>query len=113
MEKNFNTHEIDSNCSSDTDSQDDENYMLFNFLLDNCNKENGGTSLGKTSTELIKPIESKKKVKEASKSVKGNGKPKKIASAQRKDLESQYRKVLVTTDLKSDTKISKTYNSSH
>jgi hypothetical protein len=40
MEK-FNMHNDNSNCTSDTDSQDGDNQFLIDFIFDKCKFQNG------------------------------------------------------------------------
>lgn len=104
MEK-FNLESDDcSSIMSDTDSFDQENSFLFNFIFENRQLGRDATREGgllgapnpaKEENKLNQP-------KECLKSAKSNGRSKKPVNNPKKETESPYRKVLVTTDLRSD-----------
>ena len=73
MEK-FNLQNGDSNCSSDTDSQDDPNHFLLELFLPNGqsqSKSRGGPA--KSDTDILAREESRVSIKEGSKNAKNNG----------------------------------------
>jgi hypothetical protein len=97
---------VESDCSSiisDTDSFDQENSFLFNFIFENRQqgRDEGKDIMALGSLNLGKE-ENKLNPKECLKTAKPNGRSKKQVTNPKKDTESPYRKVLVTTDLRSD-----------
>ena len=103
----INLHKSNSNCSSDTDSEEDENQFLLDFIFNKSKFENKNNLHSVRLDTEISTKDDHRNHRDGLKNGKLNGKQKKVLNGARRDAESQYRKVLVTTDLKSDSRASK------
>lgn len=105
MEK-INNHNSESNCNSDTESVAGENDLLYEFIFGKSSHANKEASESANSNTYAAQKANNKHIKSSYKNGR-QGKIKKTLQTIKKDTESPYRKVLVTTDLKSDSKLSK------
>lgn len=106
MEK-FNNYNSESFCNSDTDSADGENDLLYEFIFGKKNKRNQENDAYHGASPYENKKSGNKQAKNAFKNGRMNAKMKKTLQGVKRDTESPYRKVVVTTDLKSNSKSSK------
>lgn len=106
MEKLFQRKD-DSFCDSDTDSAEGENDFLYELIFGQRNKEIADFQLSSNIT----PLEGKKSGSKANKNAFKNGrmstKLRKTLNNLKRETESPFRKVLITTDLKCTSRSSK------
>ena len=103
MEK-FNIHNSESICNSDTESADGENDLLYEFIFGPQKIKNTPDDILDEERQYFQSKAERKHAKSALKNGRLHGKIKKTLNGLKKDSESPYRKVVVTTDLKSDSK---------
>jgi hypothetical protein len=105
--ENINIHTTESICNSDTESADGENDLLYEFIFGPSKVKNAGEDTENEERQYYLSKADRKHTKSTFKNGRLNGKIKRSLNGLKKDSESPYRKVVVTTDLKSDTKPSK------
>ncbi|CDW74975.1 transcription factor yy2 [Stylonychia lemnae] len=104
MEK-FNYHNSESNCNSDTESAAGENDLLYEFIFGKKNKADQENDYQGQAGSYMMSKTTLKHTKNTFKNGRSNGKLKKTLQGVKRDTESPYRKVRVTTDLRSDSKL--------
>lgn len=105
----LNYDNADSNSISEEESVDLENQFLFDFLFDKTKADNTSNRADPSYALLnLSKDDNRGLGREGQKNGRSqNGRFRKNGNTNKKDLESPYRKVIVTTDLKSNYKSSK------